>query len=70
MPYFDVSISSRDLHQKKLVLSSSESLCDDQLSHQESGRQRTRPSYYRGSKKLYKEGHLARNRDEGSYQYC
>jgi len=25
IPYFDVSISSRDLHQKKLVLSSSES---------------------------------------------
>jgi len=32
--------SSRDLHQKKLVLSSSESWCDDQLSHQESGRRR------------------------------
>ena len=29
-----VSISLRDLHQKKLVLSSSESWCDDQLSHQ------------------------------------
>ena len=25
IPYFDVSISSRDLHQKKMVLSSSES---------------------------------------------
>ena len=37
---FDVSISSRDLHQNKLVLSSSESRCDDQLSHQESGRWR------------------------------
>ena len=40
MHYFDISISSRDLHQKKLVLSSSESWCDDQLSHQESGRRR------------------------------
>ena len=40
IPYFGVSISSRDLHQKKLVLSSSESWCDDQLSHQESGRRR------------------------------
>ena len=38
--YFDVSISSRDLHQKKLVLSSSEFWCDDQLSHQEGGRRR------------------------------
>ena len=37
--YFDVSISSRYLHQKKLVRSSSESWCDDQLSHQEGGRQ-------------------------------
>jgi len=36
LPYFDVSISSRDLHQKKLVLSSSDSSCDNQLSHQES----------------------------------
>jgi len=29
IPYFDTSISSRDRHQKKLVLSSSESWCDD-----------------------------------------
>jgi len=36
IPYLDVSILSRDLHQKKLVLSSSKSWCDDQLSHQES----------------------------------
>ena len=28
-PYFDVSISSRDLHQRKLVLSSSECRCDE-----------------------------------------
>jgi len=35
-PYLDVSISSRDLHQKKLVLSSSESWCDSWSSHQDS----------------------------------
>jgi len=40
---FELSISSRDLHQKKLVLSSSESWCDYQLSHQESGRRRDSP---------------------------
>jgi len=33
--YPNVSISSPDLHQKKLLLSSSESWCDHQLSHQE-----------------------------------
>jgi len=40
IPYFDVSLSSREFHQKKLVLSSSESWCNNQLSHQEGGRRR------------------------------
>jgi len=44
--YFEVSISSRDLHQKKLVLSSSESWSDDQLSHQEGGRRRDSTDNY------------------------
>ena len=35
IPYFDISISSRDLHQKKLVLSSSESWCNNWSSHQD-----------------------------------
>ena len=36
--YLYFSVSPRDLHQKKLVLSSSGSWCDDQVSHQENGR--------------------------------
>jgi len=40
IPYYDVSISSRDLHQKNLVLSSSKSWWDDQQLHQEGGRRR------------------------------
>jgi len=40
IPYLDISISSRDLCQKKLVLTSSESWCDNQLSHQESSHRR------------------------------